>query len=316
MNGARREAPPESIDAIVERIGSGPGLHTLTVAEARATSLARRALLRRPRDYVRAVRGVTVPVRGGQLRARLYAPRGGAPVLLYLHGGGWVLGDLESADALCRSLASDSGCAVLSLDYPLAPENRFPAAAEAAHAAAGWLASHGRDIGVRAEGIAVGGDSAGANLAAAVALMARDRGAPDLRFQLLLFPPTDGAAALGAAAAPPVPERSTPLLSREEMDWFWRHYLGRGGDATDPYASPLRADVRGVAPALIVTAELDVLREEGDAYAAKLRAAGVRVEHRCYAGMPHGFLGLAGELSSAADAIRDIAAALRTALVS
>ncbi len=307
MDGGQREAQARSIEAIVERIGSGPPLHTLTVAEARATSLARRALLRRERENVAIVRDLALPLPGGDARARLYAPRDRAPTLLYLHGGGWVLGDLESADPLCRRLANASECAIVSLDYPLAPEHPYPAAAEAAYAAVMWLRAHGGAIGVDADRIAVGGDSAGANLAAAVALMTRDRGEPALRLQLLLFPPTD-------ATVRSPPTRSTPLLSRAEMTWFWRHYLGRDRGAVGPYASPLHADVGGVAPALVVTAEHDVLREEGDEYAEKLRGAGIPVRHRCYAGMVHGFLGLAGELSEAAEALREIAAELRSGL--
>lgn len=292
---------------IVERLGSGPRLHTITVAEARAASVTRRSLLQRPSEAVRRVEDLAVPTGAGPLRARLYAPRDGAPVLLYLHGGAWVLGDLDGPDHLCRALANASTCAVLSLDYPLAPEHPFPAAAEAAYETACWLAAGGSVAG-RGVGIAVGGDSAGANLAAAVALMSRDRGGPPLRSQLLLFPPTDANAPRSAA------DEQQPLLTAAEISWGWRHYLARPEDGDHPYASPLRADTRGVASAIIVTAEHDVLRAEGDAYAARLRTAAVAVRHRSYPGMVHGFLGLFGELPAARRALDDVAEALRDAL--
>lgn len=289
---------------IVERLGSGPRLHTVTVAEARAASVARRTLLERPREAVARVVEVTVPTTAGRLRARLYAPRDGAPLLLYLHGGAWVLGDLDGADHLCRALANASTCAVLSLDYPLAPEHPFPAAAEAAYDTACWLAAGGAGAEGRA-GIAVGGDSAGANIAAAVALMARDRGVPPLRSQLLHFPPTDANASRSEG------DERMPLLTAAEMAWGWRHYLARPEDGDHPYASPLQGDARGLAPAIIVTAEHDLLRAEGDAYAAKLRAAGVAVRHLSYPGMIHGFLGLFGELPAARAALDEVAGALR-----
>ena len=296
-----------SLDAIVQRLGAGPAMHTLTVAEARALSLERRAAVDTDREDVAIVRDLVLPLPGGDTSARLYAPSEGAPALLYLHGGGWVLGDLESADAVCRALANRSDCAVVSLDYPLAPEHPYPAAAETAYAAAAWLDAHGGEIGVDPTRLGVGGSSAGGNLAAAVALMARDRGGPPLLVQLLLV------AALDATIRVP-PSRPMPLLTRDEMTWFWGHYLPPGQDAKAPYASPLHADPGGVAPAIVVTAALDVLREEGDAYAAKLRDAGVPVWHRCHAGMVHGFLGLAGELPEAAAALDEIARKLRSAL--
>lgn len=293
---------------IVERLGAGPRLHTLTVPEARAASLARRSLLQRPRETVHRVEDLTVPTSAGSLRARLYAPRDRAPVLLYLHGGAWVLGDLEGPDHLCRALANASGCAVLSLDYPLAPEHPFPAAAEAAYETACWLSGGGAGT-PRDAGIAVGGDSAGANLAAAVALMARDRGGTSFATQVLLFPPTDARAPRSAA------DELMPLLTGAEMAWGWGHYLAHAEDGDHAYASPLRAQVRGVAPAIVVTAEYDVLRAEGDAYAARLREAGVAVRHRCHSGMVHGFIGLFGELAAARAALDDVAGDLRDALI-
>ncbi|MFN2520647.1 MAG: alpha/beta hydrolase [Candidatus Limnocylindria bacterium] len=307
MDGADGRPDSVSIDALVQRIGGGPSLHTLTVAEARAASLARRQLIATGREAVALVRDLVLPLPGGDTRARLYAPREGAPVLLYLHGGGWVIGGLDSSDALCRPLANRSGCSIVSLDYPLAPEHPYPAASEAAYAAALWLAAHGRTIGVDQDRLAVGGSSAGGNLSAAVALMARDRVGPPLRLQLVLFPPMD-------ATIRTAPPRAMPLLTRDEMNWFWDHYLGSAQDPTAAYASPLRADVSGVAPALVVTAEFDVLREEGDAYAAKLRDAGVAVWHRSYPTMVHGFLGLAAELPEADDALYELARELRSAL--
>jgi acetyl esterase len=299
------------LQAIVERLAAIPPPHTLTVSEARAASRARRALLDRPRERVRVVHDFTIPYARGPMAARLYSPtEANAPTLLYLHGGGWVLGDLEGADPFCRSFANAAACTVVSLDYPLAPEHRFPEPVEAALAAASWLATEGKALGLDTKRLAVGGDSAGANLAAALALMARDRGGPSLAYQLLIVPVLDAALATASSRD----HADGPLLTRADMEWFWGHYLARADDGDDPYASPLRADARGLPPALVVTAEFDLLRDEGTAYAAKLREAGVPVRHRDYRGMVHGFLGFAGELPAAERAIAEIAREVRDAL--
>ena len=235
---------------------------------------------------------------------RVYEPAGaGAGALVWLHGGGWAIGSLASHDPLCRALAARSGCRVVAVDYRLAPEHPHPAGLEDAWTATKW--------GVRELGpVAVGGDSAGGHLAAVVALRARDRGVP-LRLQVLVVPVTDYSFETASHA-----EHGTGYgLERTTIEWFWGLYLPDRADAADPEVSPLRApDVSAAAPALVVTAEYDPLRDEGEAYAAKLRDAGVDVEHRRAAGMLHGFLRMPGVIEAANDAIDRIAARVREAL--
>lgn len=250
---------------------------------------------------------------GPPIPVRVYWPQTGSnglPVVVYFHGGGWVLGGLDSHDPLCRSLANEVGAVVVSVDYRLAPEHRFPAAAEDAYAATAWVHAHATELGAAPSRLAVAGDSSGGNLAAVVALMARDRGGPPLRFQLLVYPVVDYA-------------RNTPsyranaegyFLTATHMRWYWDQYLGTA-DGAGPYASPLRAhDLRGLPPAYVVTAEFDPLRDEGEAYAQRLREAGVPVSVRRYDGMFHGFFSLAGLLPAAREANGAAFTALRAAL--
>jgi acetyl esterase len=255
-----------------------------------------------------------VPVDGGDVPVRIYRPAGPTPMplLVYFHGGGWVIGSIETHDVTCRELADASGCMVASVDYRLAPEHRFPVAAEDCYAVTAWLAAHAAELGIDARRIAVGGDSAGGNLSAVVAQLARDRGGPALAFQLLIYPATD-------AACDTASHRENAdgyLLTADSMTWFWGHYLG--GDAAakaDPRCSPLRAkDFRGLPPALIVTAEYDPLRDEGETYGEKLRAAGVPVTITRYPGMIHGFFAMGAFLDQGRAAVDQAARALRTAL--
>jgi acetyl esterase len=240
---------------------------------------------------------------------RLYRPGAEpAPVLAYFHGGGWVLGSLETHHGVCATLAKLSGCVVCSVDYRMAPEHRFPAAVEDAWAATTWLAEHADAVGGRPGALAVGGDSAGGNLAAVCALRARDTGLP-LALQLLVYPATDADL-----------DRSTYrefadgyYLTRYSMGWFWDHYLPEG-DRFHPDASPLRADdVGGTAPALVITVEFDPLRDEGEAYARRLEEAGVPVTLTRYDGTIHGFFRMPGVIDRANDALAEAAAALRAA---
>ena len=235
---------------------------------------------------------------------RVYEPMGAGPgALVWLHGGGWTIGSLESHDPLCRALAARSGSTVVAVDYRLAPEHPHPAALEDAWTATKWA--------VGAFGpVAVGGDSAGGHLAAVVALRARDRGVP-LRLQALVVPVTDYAFETASYA-----ENGTGYgLERTTMEWFWDLYVPDRADAADLEVSPLRApDVSATAPALVVTAEYDPLRDEGEAYAAKLRDAGVDVEHRRAAGMVHGFLRMPGVIERAGETIDRVAARVREAL--
>jgi acetyl esterase len=236
-------------------------------------------------------------VDAGGVRGRLFRPEGGDQgALVWFHGGGWVIGSLDSHDPLCRALAARSGCSVLAVDYRRAPEHPHPAALEDAWAATWWAAGA---FGT----IAVGGDSAGGQLAAVVAIRARDR-AVRLRLQVLVVPVTDCAFETGSYR-----EYATGYgLERATMEWFWNLYLPGLAGADDPEVSPLRAtELSGLCPALVVTAECDPLRDEGDAYAARLRAAGVNVEHLRTEGMPHGFFRMPGVIERA-DEVVDLVA--------
>ena len=259
-------------------------------------------------DPVGSVLDLSLPGPGGLLPVRVYTPEGEGrdlPLFVYFHGGGWVIGDLDTHDGLCRALSARSGCIVAAVDYRLAPEHRFPAALEDAWAATVWLAERGESLGAAAGQISVGGDSAGANLAAGVALRAREFGL-ELRLQLLAFPVLDSDFTRASYR-----QNDAIGPSIEAMRWFWEHYLGPAGDATDPRAAPLRAsDVSGVAPALILTAEYDTLRDEGDAYAERLAAAGVEVEHRRYSGQVHCFYRMGAVTDAAWACLDECSAAL------
>jgi acetyl esterase len=235
---------------------------------------------------------------------RVYRPRDGTrAALVYYHGGGWVLGGLESHDRLCRALAARSGATVVAVDYRLAPEHPYPAAVEDAWTATRWA-------GVRFPRLAVGGDSAGGQLAAAVARRARDAGLP-VALQVLVYPVTDH------GADTPSSRECTegPAFTTEQMRWFWDQYLPDPSRAADPDCSPLRAaDLAGLAPALVLTAEYDPLRDEGEDYARRLDAAGVPVTLSRYDGLIHGFIRMPAVIDRAADAIDEVAAAVAAAL--
>jgi len=288
-----------------------PGFHTMPPADARRLFGAIRAMGGTPAP-VDAVRDLRL---GGSIPARSYRPKdAGArprPALVFFHGGGWVLGNLDTIDGLCRRLANASGCVVVSVDYRLSPEAKFPAALEDCHAAARIVAAEAGSLGIDPERVAVGGDSAGGNLAAAVAILARDRRELDLAFQLLIYPIADFAFDTPSYLA----NAEGFGLTREMMAWYWDQYLARPEDGASPLASPLRAaELAGLPPAMVVTAEYDVLRDEGEAYAARLRDAGVAVGLRRYPGQIHGFLQLADTFPTAREAIADVGRALREAL--
>ena len=262
--------------------------HTLTPAEAREQ--LRRSRPAVPPRPLHEVRDAVIEGPAGELPLRIYRPSEAhdLPGLLFFHGGGWVLGDLDLSDNLCRELAAGVGCVVVSVDYRLAPEHRFPAAVEDAYAATAWVAAHAAELGVAASALGVSGISAGGNLAAAVALQARDQRGPDLAVQVLICPVLD----FNLDTRSYEENAAGYLLERDDMLWFWQQYLPTGAWGAHPYASPLRAgDLRGVAPAVVITAEYDPLRDEGAAYASRLHEAGVPVQHRDYEGMIHGFLG-------------------------
>ena len=255
-------------------------------------------------------------IRGGEgrdMKVRVYqpkaAPSGG--VVVYFHGGGWVLGSLDTHDVQVRQMSKLSGLTYVSMDYRLAPENPFPAAAEDAYAAVSWVSESVGELGADAARLAVAGDSAGGNLAAVAALMARDRGGPHIAFQLLAYPCCD----FDTSLWPSMAENSRgPILTRELMEWFVRHYAG-DSDPAHEYFSPLRAaDHSGLPPGLLITAEYDPLRDEGEAYAAKLRESGVDVKLARYDGLFHGFMGFSDRLDRAAAAQSEAAAVLKAGL--
>lgn len=285
----------------------------LTPQEARtmfeALAEARRKLAVEPVDQIRDLK---IPGPAGEIPIRVYTPKiqSPAPALIYFHGGGWVLGDLESHDHVCRALANNASCVVLSVDYRLAPEHKFPAAVHDSFAATQWIADLAGELGVDRSRIAVGGDSAGGNLAAVVSQIARDRGGPSIAYQLLIYPSTDMRMNM-----PSIEENADgPLLTKASMHWFVNHYLNSDADRTDSLASPLLAsNLRGLPPAFILTAECDPLRDEGEAYGQHLREAGVPVEVQRYEGMPHGFFSFAAALDGGRRAFADATSRLRSA---
>ena len=249
---------------------------------------------------VAAVEDRAIPGPVGDLPVRIYRPERNVdplPALVYYHGGGHVIGNLDTHDAVARNLCNGVGCVVVSVDYRLAPEHKFPAAAEDAFAAVHWCAAHGPETGIDPRRIAVGGDSAGGNLAAVAALMARDAGSPAIRLQVLVYPVTDYACDTESYRTY---AQGYGMLEARSMRWFRDHYLRGEADRLDWRAAPLRAaDLQGVAPALVLTAQCDVLHDEGEAYAKRLRAAGVDVEHRDCEGMIHGFFTMAPMIDGA-----------------
>jgi acetyl esterase len=258
---------------------------------------------------------IEVPGPAGAIPARLYVPPFPAgeplPLLVYYHGGGWVIGDLETHDAPCRFLAASSGVQVLAVDYRLAPEHPFPAAIEDAVAAYAWVGEQAERFGAGPGRIAVGGDSAGANLAAAVCLLARDAGLEPPAMQLLIYPVTDCSRQLPSRHL----FREGFLLTRRDMDYFEDRYLPPGTDRSDPRVSVLQAgDLSRLPPAYVATAGFDPLRDEGEAYAERLREAGVQVALRRHPGLVHTFANLTAICPSARQAMLEAAGALRMGL--
>lgn len=257
----------------------------------------------------------TIPGPGGELPIRIYTPAGNPPfpVLVYFHGGGYVMGDLDMVDSICRTLANGAECIVFSVNYRLAPEHPFPAAIADGFAATEWVFNHAETFGGDRDRVAVGGESAGGNLAAVVALMRRDRGLSPLLYQLLIYPmiqmeiETESRKKFG----------ENYFLTTADIDYFSAFYLPDPADRNHPQVSPLLAqDFSNLPPALIITAELDPLRDEGQAYGDRLKTAGVPVEMSCYPGTIHAFVNLAGILSQGREALAESAAALKRAFSS
>ncbi len=282
-----------------------------TVLTARESRALHRKLVARlpPARTVRTIRNFTVPGPFGKVACRLYSDQdsGAAPALFYLHGGGWIGGDLDTHDVLCRELAVGARCAVIAIDYCLAPEHKFPEPYEDCLAVCTHLLEHAADHGLDATRVAIGGDSAGANLAAAVVQALHRKGRREPSVQLLIYPLTDF-----RMATPAFAEMRPPAFTAEQASWCADQYLSSAKDVWDVRASPaLATDITGLSPAIIVTAEYDALRDDGEAYALALARAGVGVQLRRYLGVPHGFMSMPPALSVTASAISDVCRALR-----
>ncbi|CDO34478.1 alpha/beta hydrolase [Novosphingobium sp. KN65.2] len=261
------------------------------------------------------VEDIDLALEGRRVPARLYVPEGTAAdvaLTLFYHGGGWVVGTLDTHDALCRQLARESGSAVLSVGYRLAPEHPFPAGLDDCYDALAWAAANGKALGVDTTRLAVAGDSAGGNLAAAVAIRARDESGPPLRHQLLIYPVTDNDFTLSSYAEH---GQNGGFLSTAMMQWFWDHYVGPRNSGHVPLATVHRTeDLAGLPPATVITAEFDPLRDEGMAYAARLAGAGVPTEAEIAPGMIHGFASMFSAVPDALPYLDRASARLREAL--
>jgi acetyl esterase len=296
------------------RLAEGaPALYTLSVEAARAADLAAIRSASGDPEPVTTVNDDHFPGPGGPLPIRVYQPGsdGPLPVLLYFFGGGWTLGTIDTCDAICRRLANAVPCVTVAVGYRLAPEHKFPAALHDCHAAVTWIARRAGSYGGDAHRLAVGGDSAGGNLAAAVSLYSRDHAGVRPAAQLLVYPNTDY-----LADTPSRRENADEAFFNDRsVTWYWTHYLADPADGVSPYASPLRAgDLSGLPPALVITAEFDPLRDEGEQYAKRLADSGVPVQLSRYDGMIHGFFAMSGLLDGAERAMAEAAGFLRDQL--
>jgi len=277
--------------------------HTMQPPQCRQAINGLMAMMPPSAAKLAGVRELHVPGPAGELKLRVYTPNGSGPfpILMYFHGGGFVIGDLDTFDSVCRETCAGAGVVVVSVDYRLAPEHPFPAAPDDCLAATRWAAAHATELNGDVSRIGVSGDSAGGNLAAVTAIRLRDEGGPALRAQLLIYPVVDA----DPDAYPSMIENAEGyLLSKKDMDWFVGHYVKNPAAGALSSLCPIKAASHaGLPPALVITAEYDPLRDEGNAYAAKLKAAGVAVESRCYAGAIHGFYTFFGALSLGREAI-------------
>lgn len=288
-----------------------PAMETLSPAEARQAVIDALKAVAGQSEEIGRVEDFRIPHPEHPIPIRIFTPTGDGPFpsLVYFHGGGWVVCDLDTHDAVCRAIARRAGAVVVAVDYRLSPEYKFPAAVEDCYTATEWVAANAASLAVDPRRIAVGGDSAGGNLSAVMCLKSRDEGGPALALQVLVYPVTN----LASFDTPSYREFAEGYyLTRAEMEWFRGHYLARTEDAQSPYASPLLApDLRGLPPALVITAECDTLRDEGEAYAKRLAEAGVEVACTRYGGMIHPFFSLGGAFSQGRRAIEQVAAAVR-----
>ena len=290
-----------------------PAYETLTAPEARDYYMQARLVSNPEPPELQSAVPLAIPATHGAIPARLYTPKtlrqkdGLAPCLVFFHGGGWVIGNLETHDVVCRKLAHEGELIVISVDYRLAPEHKFPAAIDDAISATRWISANGRELGIDTARLIVGGDSAGGNLAAVVALAAREAGGPDIAGQMLVYPATEFARKHPSHREP----ETSILLTHSVIPWFMDHYLG-DADISDWRASPARAKtLTGLPPAYVLTAGADPLRDEGDEYAARLKAAGVSVTYRHFPGQFHGFFTMGKLLNQANVAVSEIATWLK-----
>lgn len=291
----------------------GPKLEDLSPEEARQVAAASLQPLAGAPEPVRSIENLRIPGPLGEIPLRVYRPDAEAPrpAMVYFHGGGWVVCDLDTHEVVCSAIARRAGAVVVAVDYRLAPEHPFPAAVTDCYAATNWVAANSESLGIDPDRISVGGDSAGGNLGAVVSLKARDEGGPAIASQILVYPVTD----LSSFDTGSYEEFADGYhLTRAEMEWFRDHYTPNPEDRKNPLASPLLArDLSGLPPALIITAECDPLRDEGEAYAQRLRDAGVPVTATRYQGMIHPFFSLSGVLPQGVEAIQQVADAVRSA---
>jgi len=301
---------PQVIKILKEAKALGlPAYQDLSPTEARKQMLDQAPPVQ-PDLSVQKVVDRQIPGPEGGIPIRLYYPVGDGPfpVLVYFHGGGWVIGDLDTHHGFCHALAKTSGCLVVAVDYRLAPEHRYPAAVEDAYAATRWVAENSGLIQADPDRFAVCGDSAGGHLAAVVSMMARDRKGPHIDLQILIYPIIDC-----RFDTPSYEENKEGyMLTRDMMKWFWYHFINDEREAEDPYVSPLRAtNLRDLPRALILTAEYDPLRDEGETYGKKLQETGINVTLTRYPGMIHGFIRMTAVLDKANDALDQVAGKLR-----
>jgi acetyl esterase len=289
-----------------------PAFHSQSPADARKAMDAMLNVLG-PGPEVHKVEDRKIPGPAGDIPVRIYSPPGKPiGILVYFHGGGWVVGDIASHDYVCRALTNAAGCVVVSVDYRLAPEHKFPAGPEDCYAATEWVSKNAASLGSDVDHIAVGGDSAGGNLAAVISLMARDRKGPRIRHQMLIYPVTDA-----AMDTPSYKEFTADgfVLSKLDMEWFWGYYLANKRDGENPYASPSRAgNLSNLPPAHLITASHDPLRDEGEAYAELLKKAGNKVKVKRYEGVVHGFFSLQAALDQGKTATRELVEELKASL--
>jgi len=297
----------------MKEAGAQP-FETMTPAEARVAALAFKDL-GGPPEAVASVKHRFIPGPTADIPVRVYRPAGAGagplPGLIYFHGSGWVVLNIEVCDSFNRALANRTGCVVVAVNYQKAPEHKFPVPLDDCYAATSWVFDHAEDLGANADRIGVIGDSAGGNLAAAVTLRARDESGPKIAYQLLVYP----AVQFGWDTPSALANAEGFLLQRASMEYFWTHYVNNPSDGQHPYCSPLAADDHaGLPPALIISAEFDPLCDDGRYYADKLEAAGVPVKFRLYEGMIHGFLWMSGVIDQSRLLVDEIGREVRSAL--